>query len=116
MNIDLKVLSPDFEDMWRFSFVHDVAGIPLYVRRRRVTERIKRVSKRVFDIVGAVIALILSSPVLLIAAIAIVAEDGFPVFFRQKRMLARGKSEIEIQIQEYENRHRRLSRGASENE
>jgi exopolysaccharide biosynthesis polyprenyl glycosylphosphotransferase len=96
LNIDLKVLSPDFEDMWRFSFVHDVAGIPLYVRRRRMTERIKKISKRIFDILGSMIALILCSPILLIAAVAIVVEDGFPVFFRQKRMLARGKSEIEV--------------------
>ena len=41
--------------------------------------------KRVFDIVASACALILLSPVFLITAIAIVAEDGGPVFFTQMR-------------------------------
>jgi len=96
LNIDLKVLMPGFEGMWRYSFVHDIAGIPLYVRRRRKTDWLKKVSKRIFDIAGSIVGLIVTAPLLLAAAIAIVAEDGFPVFFRQKRSLAKGKQQIEV--------------------
>jgi lipopolysaccharide/colanic/teichoic acid biosynthesis glycosyltransferase len=42
--------------------------------------------KRMFDIVLSLAALILASPVLLAAAIAIAAESGRPVLFRQLRV------------------------------
>ncbi|WP_155832314.1 sugar transferase [Butyrivibrio sp. MC2013] len=41
--------------------------------------------KRVFDIVAASLALIALSPVFLITALAIIMEDGGPVFFTQER-------------------------------
>lgn len=41
--------------------------------------------KRLIDIVGSAIALVLLSPLLLVAALAIVLESGRPVFFRQVR-------------------------------
>lgn len=47
--------------------------------------------KRVFDIVMSVLALIVLSPVFLVTAIAIKAEDGGPVFFCQKRLTKNGK-------------------------
>ena len=43
-------------------------------------------AKRLFDIVGAVGGLIVFSPVCLVAAIAILLEDGRPVFFHQERL------------------------------
>lgn len=42
--------------------------------------------KRVFDIVAASILLLLALPIMLITAIAILLEDGFPVFYRQERV------------------------------
>jgi exopolysaccharide biosynthesis polyprenyl glycosylphosphotransferase len=96
LNIDLKVLSPEFEGIWNYPFVHDVAGIPLYVRRRRKTELLKKLTKRVFDIVGAGITLIVTAPIFLLAAAAIALEDGLPVFFRQRRALALGQQEVEV--------------------
>ena len=47
--------------------------------------------KRAFDIVGSVIALAVTSPLLLIGAIAIKIEDGGPVFFKQNRATRGGK-------------------------
>lgn len=41
--------------------------------------------KRAFDVVAASIALILLSPIFLITALAIIMEDGGPVFFTQQR-------------------------------
>lgn len=41
--------------------------------------------KRTFDIVASCCGLLILSPIFLITAIAIAAEDGFPVFFQQPR-------------------------------
>ncbi len=45
----------------------------------------QRVIKRAMDIVIAGLSLIITSPILLLTALAIRLEDGGPVFFRQKR-------------------------------
>ncbi|WP_291993135.1 TIGR03013 family XrtA/PEP-CTERM system glycosyltransferase [Candidatus Accumulibacter sp. ACC003] len=42
--------------------------------------------KRLFDILAASVLLLLALPVMLITAILIVIEDGFPVFYRQERV------------------------------
>jgi lipopolysaccharide/colanic/teichoic acid biosynthesis glycosyltransferase len=47
--------------------------------------------KRLFDIVVSGAGLLLFSPVWLVAALAIKAEDGGPVFFTQKRVGLRGR-------------------------
>lgn len=47
--------------------------------------------KRVFDIAVSLIAIVLSSPFMIITAIAIKLEDKGPVFYRQERVGLRGK-------------------------
>lgn len=44
-----------------------------------------KVTKRIFDIFFSLIVLILLSPVFLIVSLSIILDDGFPVFFKQKR-------------------------------
>ena len=48
--------------------------------------RYYRMLKRGIDVVGSLILLILLSPVLLLAAFAIVISDGMPVVFKQERV------------------------------
>lgn len=48
-------------------------------------------SKRVFDIVSSLVALVILSPVFLITAIAIKATDKGPVFYKQERLTKNGK-------------------------
>lgn len=50
-----------------------------------------QIKKRIFDIVVSSIAIILSSPIMLIVALAIKIEDGGPVFYKQERIGLRGK-------------------------
>ena len=52
----------------------------------------QRIIKRLMDIGVSLVALIVTSPVFLIAAIAIKADDGGPVFFRQERATLKGRS------------------------
>ena len=47
--------------------------------------------KRLFDLVAASILLLLALPVMALTAIAIVLEDGFPVFYRQERVGRNGR-------------------------
>jgi len=47
--------------------------------------------KRLIDIIGALIGLILLSPILLITAIVIAVRDGFPILFRQTRVGLHGR-------------------------
>jgi sugar transferase (PEP-CTERM system associated) len=47
--------------------------------------------KRIFDIVAALILLILFSPLMLVTAVLIVLEDGFPIFYRQERVGLNGR-------------------------
>ncbi len=51
----------------------------------------QRIAKRLIDVIISVIALVLSSPIYLVAAILIKKYDGGPVFFRQERATLNGK-------------------------
>ena len=42
--------------------------------------------KRAFDIAGACAGLLVFAPVMAIAIVAVVIDDGLPVFFRQQRL------------------------------
>lgn len=47
--------------------------------------------KRLFDVFASLLIIALISPVIVIAALAIVVEDGFPIFFLQNRFGRGGK-------------------------
>ncbi len=61
-------------------------------RQRGLTHRVSTISKRAFDIVVALMAIILLMPILLAAAAAIRLEDRGPVFFYQRRVGAGGRT------------------------
>ena len=60
--------------------------------QRGVAAQVNRLAKNVFDSAAAVLALVALLPLFLITALAIKLEDGGPVFFRQPRVGANGKS------------------------
>lgn len=86
--VKLKVISQESEDLLRFARVKDVGGIPLHAPPRIAISRAKARLKRAFDILLGVIALAALSPVFSAVVLAILIEDGRPVFFRQKRGLS----------------------------
>jgi exopolysaccharide biosynthesis polyprenyl glycosylphosphotransferase len=61
-------------------------GLPLFELHPPVLSGAAFLTKRVFDIVVAALLLLLVSPVLLVAAIAIRLEDRGPVIFRSRRV------------------------------
>ncbi len=48
--------------------------------------RVRNIVKRVFDIVASLVLLTLTLPVMIITAMAIALENGFPIFYRQERV------------------------------
>ncbi len=64
---------------------------PFVAMGRGELEPHEQLIKRVMDIIISTIALILFSPFMLLAAAAILVEDGRPVFFLQKRKTIGGK-------------------------
>lgn len=60
------------------------AGVPVVEVRGTRLEGWGRLFKRAFDIIGSLVLIILTSPIMLVTAIAIVLDSGFPVFFRQR--------------------------------
>ena len=62
-----------------------VGDVPLMEITRSTVPRYYAALKRAIDIAGALFVLILTSPVLLLAALAILLTDGFPLLFTQER-------------------------------
>ena len=63
-----------------------VAGLPLVFVERPQAQQAGRWVKRLFDIVGSSILLLLAAPIVAITALAVKIEDRGPVFFRQVRV------------------------------
>ncbi len=64
---------------------------PLYLCRNNGISKPQLFFKRLFDVILSLIALIITSPILLFTALAIKLEDGGPVFFRQDRVTIGGR-------------------------
>ena len=68
-------------------YTEDLQGLPVInIRHVPLSNTLNAVIKRIMDIVGALIALILASPVMLISAIAIKLTSKGPVIFAQERI------------------------------
>ena len=64
---------------------------PLFLCRKIGIGYVEGIIKRTFDVLLSALALVLLCPVFLVTAIAIIVEDGGPVFFRQERCTIGGK-------------------------
>jgi len=94
--IKLKVLSLEADQLLRMASVYDCAGITLYAPPRFHIEAIKSLLKRFFDILSASLILIFVLPIILITALSIMIESGFPIFFTQRRAAIRGGKEFDF--------------------
>ena len=89
-NVKLKVLSEDSDQLLHLARVYDIAGITLFAPERKNIDIMKRLLKRLFDIVFASLSLLVISPILITTSLAIFIETGRPIFFRQKRAAIKG--------------------------
>jgi len=68
------------------------AGLPLVHVEYPVLEGYRRFAKRAFDIVGSAALIVIASPIMIAAAIAIRVDGAGPIFYRQSRIGRRGQS------------------------
>lgn len=71
--------------------VRPVAGLPLVLVESPTAQRAGRWGKRLFDIIGASLVILMASPVLIATAIAIKLDDHGPIIFTQTRVGKNGK-------------------------
>jgi exopolysaccharide biosynthesis polyprenyl glycosylphosphotransferase len=71
--------------------VDDVCGIPLFHLRRPALRSAARLEKRVFDLAGSSLLLLLTAPLLAIAALAVRMSSPGSILFRQKRVGLNGQ-------------------------
>jgi exopolysaccharide biosynthesis polyprenyl glycosylphosphotransferase len=68
-----------------------VGATPTLAVRNSADDSVAKLGKRVLDVAVASVALVLATPVLLTAMLAIALTDGFPVVFRQRRTGLHGR-------------------------
>jgi len=74
--------SRDIEEIW---------GIPLMRLHRSALRGTAWRAKRIFDLVGSALLILLTAPMLVAAAVAVRSSSPGPILFRQKRVGQRGK-------------------------
>lgn len=91
-NMKNVYFNPDMHDVIEQSAKHTILDdVSMYGCYSKGLTLEQRVIKRVMDIVIAVIALILTSPIMLITAILVKLEDGGKVIFKQNRATRDGR-------------------------
>ncbi len=73
------------------SYEIQIGDTPVIMSRNRGLTMEQRIIKRTIDIVVSSLALIIASPFMLFAAVAIKLDDGGPIFFKQNRITKDGK-------------------------
>jgi exopolysaccharide biosynthesis polyprenyl glycosylphosphotransferase len=71
--------------------VSEVAGIPIVEVKKTPLDGWGRIFKRIFDVIGAIVFLIIFSPLLILTALAIKLDSHGPVFYLDYRSGQRGK-------------------------
>lgn len=85
-------LLPDITDIIiSNSYNIQISDTPVLMSRNRGLTLEQRIIKRTLDILLSAIGIIITSPIMLICAIAIKLDDGGPVFFKQNRITINGK-------------------------
>lgn len=89
--VRLRVV-PDYSDLaFHGARIENLGRIPLIGLRDPAIDGLQRFAKRLFDIVVSGVGLLLSAPLLVIAAVAVKVEDGGAIFYRAPRVGENGK-------------------------
>lgn len=89
--VSIKVFPDIFQFMASEVSIDDLGGLPLLSVRDTALRGYFLIFKRLMDLAGALLGLIIASPIMLLVAIAIKLESPGPVFFIQERMGLDGK-------------------------
>jgi exopolysaccharide biosynthesis polyprenyl glycosylphosphotransferase len=73
-------------------------SLPMIGLTRTPTGEVRLIVKRIVDIVGAIVAIILTGPILLAAALTVKLEDGGPILFKQVRAGRNGRKFVMLKF------------------
>ncbi len=84
---------PDYTSLFPSNpYTEDMQGLPVInIRYVPLTNTVNKAVKRLMDIIGSLIAIIIFSPLMLYAAIAIKTTSKGPIIFKQERVGMHGK-------------------------
>ena len=84
---------PDYTSLFPSNpYTEDILGLPVInIRYVPLSNTVNRLIKRAMDIIGALFAIILFSPVMVAATIAVRCSSKGPIIFRQERIGLNGK-------------------------
>jgi len=91
MGVTMRVIVNTFKRRRCNSYVSTVGTYPIVTYHTVTLNRSEEIIKRVMDIVGGLFGIILSSPIMIITAIAIKIDSPGPVFFKQTRVGKNGR-------------------------
>ncbi len=89
--VSIKVFPDIFQFVTTDAGIDDLGGLPLLTVRDSALRGYMLILKRLMDLVGASMGLVVFSPLMLLTALAIKLESPGPVFFVQERMGLDGK-------------------------
>lgn len=92
MGVTVGIIMGSYREVDAHSYISSIGTYPVLTYHTVVLNNISRLLKRSIDIIGSIVGIILSLPIMLIAAIAIKIEDPCgPVIFKQKRVGQNGR-------------------------
>lgn len=91
MGITVRIVCNSYSAEIAQSYVSSIGTYPVITYHTVSLNRLSRAFKRSMDIIGALIGLTLSLPVMVVTAIAIKLESKGPVIFKQKRVGLNGR-------------------------
>ena len=98
LGVKVAVVPQPFDALGPSVAVDNVEGLTVFGMYPPVLDRSSRVLKRGLDIIGSLVLLILSTPLVAIIAAAIKLDSSGPVFFRQRRV---GRGERRILVMKF---------------
>jgi exopolysaccharide biosynthesis polyprenyl glycosylphosphotransferase len=91
MGVTCQIIIDIFRRRKSFSFISSVGTYPLYTFHTVPMNMSERALKRIFDILFSLVAIVITSPIMLITAIAIKLDSKGPVLFKQVRVGKNGR-------------------------
>ncbi len=96
--VSVKVFPDIFQFVTTQATIDDLGGLPLLSVRDYALRGYLLIFKRLMDLIGSAFALIVTSPLMLLTAIAIKLESPGPIFFVQPRMSLDGREFLLIKF------------------
>ena len=85
MGVSVHIIVKLFQAHGAQRYVRSVGTYPVVTYHRVCLDDASKAMKRIIDIIGSLVGIILSSPIMLVTAIAIKLDSKGPVIFKQKR-------------------------------